>query len=328
MNSEGYEGAAPLDPLGYGEPLPLEVLFFPLGFPVVLRTNSPHVVEAAREGWEGTQQEFENPPVELRVIVRPSSAENSPDSLGDPVFRGQGNLLLFLWAKDNFAVCDLDRTFCFACLSPAVAQNHEFTRYHFLDGMAYCCLDQHYLTPLHASCVTLDGKGILLVGGPGAGKSSLAWACARAGLTFLADDGMHLLRNCQEPMLIGKPERARFRPEAIQLFPELAGLPRFETLDSERAFEIRTSDVPGLACATRCQPWKIIFLDRRKSGPAAFSRVEGAEMRRRLSQNLAMRERWVWEEWEASIHQLASFEALELRYSSLADAVAQIFKLA
>lgn len=41
---------------------------------------------------------------------------------------------------------------------------------------------------LHASGVLVDGRAVLLVGGNGAGKSTTAAACARAGLTVLSDD--------------------------------------------------------------------------------------------------------------------------------------------
>ncbi|MBI3696003.1 MAG: aldolase, partial [Acidobacteria bacterium] len=254
------------DPLGYREALLFEQRFFPLGFPLVLRTNSKEVVDAARESWGEFEAAFEIPAIELRVVVRGDEAEATRALPEGPVFRAQGNLLALVLGTDNFAVCDLERGFGFAMLSPGVARNGLFASFHFLDAMAYLCLCHRYLAPIHGACVARDGKGILLVGGPGAGKSSLAWACARAGLTFVSDDATWLLR--REPVLLGRAQRMRFRPEALTLLPDLAAAPRIETVIGKHSFEIRTADVPNLATAARCRPGKVVFLNRQASGPA------------------------------------------------------------
>lgn len=41
---------------------------------------------------------------------------------------------------------------------------------------------------VHASCVALDGRGVLLRGAPGAGKSDLALRLIDAGATLVSDD--------------------------------------------------------------------------------------------------------------------------------------------
>ena len=46
------------------------------------------------------------------------------------------------------------------------------------------------LAPLHAGCVGSDGRGVLLVGDTGAGKSTLALHCMLAGLDLLAEDAV------------------------------------------------------------------------------------------------------------------------------------------
>lgn len=46
------------------------------------------------------------------------------------------------------------------------------------------------LVPLHAACVGLDGRGILLMGQSGAGKSTLALQCLLEGFEFLAEDSV------------------------------------------------------------------------------------------------------------------------------------------
>ena len=314
------------DPLGYGEALPLEERFFPLGFPLVLRTNSGEVVEAARGSWGEFEKAFETPAIELRIVVRGDEEEAARTLLEGPVFRGKGHLLALVLGTENFAVCDLERGFGFGVLSPGVARNGLFTSFHFLDAMAYLCLCHRDLAPIHGACVARDGKGILLVGQPGAGKSSLAWACARAGLTFVSDDATWLLRS--EPLLIGRPQRMRFRPEALALLPDLAAAPRIETVIGKNSFEIRTAAVPNLTSAAWCRPGRVVFLDRQAGGPAECRPVHAEEGRRRLGEATTLYESRVWSEQEAARARLVGEGALELRYSRLDDAVRRILELA
>ena len=60
-------------------------------------------------------------------------------------------------------------------------------------------------TPLHAASFVVDGAGVLCCGGPGAGKSTIAFlATALGGAEFLADD-VSLVRGAPGPRVIGWP---------------------------------------------------------------------------------------------------------------------------
>lgn len=317
----------PFDPLGHGEPLPLAGRYYPAGFPLALSTNSGDILAAAQQGWGEFCPLFETPPVELRVVVRGEAGELPAGAAEGPSYRAQGHMLAFVLGPDNFAVCDLDRSFCFACLTPAVARDHLYASFHFLDAMAYTCLNHRYVTAVHAACVASRGRGILLIGDSGAGKSSLAWACARAGLTYVGDDSAWLLRDGSEPSLIGKPQRMRFRPEIVEILPELKEIPRLETVRGKRSFEIRTADVPGLETAPRCRPWKLVLLARGPDAPAELVPIPAEEARQRLTRGMPLWEPGVWAEQQASLERLLDCEAFELRYSGLDGAVDQIRKL-
>jgi HPr kinase/phosphorylase len=49
-------------------------------------------------------------------------------------------------------------------------------------------------TILHASCVAVDGRGLLILGPSGAGKSALALRLISLGASLVADDRTELLR--------------------------------------------------------------------------------------------------------------------------------------
>src|SRR5579871_6352538 len=63
------------EPVQLGDPvlahfrMPLSDTFFPLGFPVLLETNSEEVLKCAAANWQGFVKLFDTPPVHLRVGV-------------------------------------------------------------------------------------------------------------------------------------------------------------------------------------------------------------------------------------------------------------------
>jgi hypothetical protein len=319
------------DPLGRTAPLPLEGRFFPLGFALDLRTNAEEICAAGRYLWGEYTPSFETDPLRLAVRVRPGRSPepgDQPDpSFGLPSYYGEGHLFLTILNQDNFVAWDLDRSFGFVRLTPDVARDYLYTAHFFLEP-ALTCLAQRYATPIHAACVARDGCGILLAGSSGMGKSSLAWACCRAGLTFVSDDATWVLRQAEMPAVFGKPHRMRFRPEALRLFPELTGVPRYETIRGPRSFEIRTAEVPGFAKASRCRPWRLLFLDRQSEGRPLLGPVSAEEATERLSFNRNSYEPRVWLEQEASLRRLAAgCPAQVLQYSRLEDAVRLITTL-
>jgi hypothetical protein len=59
---------------------------------------------------------------------------------------------------------------------------------HLLSYIAGLVLHRRGATPLHASCVAIDGRAIAICGDSGLGKSTLAAALAREGHAVLSDD--------------------------------------------------------------------------------------------------------------------------------------------
>ena len=96
--------------------------------------------------------------------------------------------------------------------------------------------------PHQASCVSIAGRGVLIEGAPGSGKSSLALALIDRGATLVGDDGVLLeVRDCRlwalpPPNIVGLIEirnvgLARLPAEAapvalvVRLDPEAPRLP-------------------------------------------------------------------------------------------------------
>lgn len=87
-------------------------------------------------------------------------------------------------------------------------------------------LTQRGVLVMHASALELGGRGILLVGPPGAGKSTMAAALCQEGWSFLADDIAAISRNDAGVLQIipGFPKQKLTPESAAMLGIETAGL--------------------------------------------------------------------------------------------------------
>jgi len=304
--------------------LPLERVFFPLGYPMRISTNSSQVLRAAEESWGPYQSEFPGPELRLRIAV---SKDDGPPQFLVPVCRTQWHMWVNVADEHNFAISDLSRGLGFCVLAPAVVEDSGYIRYHFIEAMAYSMLAYLYLTPLHAGCVALNGRGILLFGPSGAGKSCLAFACAKRGWTYVSDDGSSLIRGRDDLIVIGKPYRIRFRESAADLFPELQGLRASAPGNGEPSIEIDTTEMPDMTTATRCRIERVVFLNRIPSGPAQLIPMAEQEALRRLESELPLFEQTVHEAQKASLLSLVKLPAVTLHYSDFDSALDRLREL-
>jgi hypothetical protein len=87
----------------------------------------------------------------------------------------------------------------------------------------------------HAAAVVADGAAVLVVGGAGAGKSTTALMCLRAGLGFLGDDYC-LVTAGAEPRVHAVYATAKLRPDGLELLPDLVpAVTNLARVDREKA---------------------------------------------------------------------------------------------
>jgi len=76
-------------------------------------------------------------------------------------------------------------------VSPRMLQFPYHTRYELIEFAVYTLAARvRGLVPLHGACVGQGGRGALLVGASGAGKSTVTLQCLLNGLDFLAEDSL------------------------------------------------------------------------------------------------------------------------------------------
>jgi hypothetical protein len=302
------------DPFLRETPLQLQCIYYPLGFPLHLQTNCPDVLMAAREIWGDRLQAFDKPPLRLRVIVSPGEGHAA-----EPVYRGQEHLMSIIADDENFAVCDHTRNFAFCRLSAGTARDRPFAGYFFLEAIGNYSLTQLYLTPIHAACVSRDGRGVLLCGPSGAGKTSLAYFLARNGWTYVSDNESWLVR-AEERLLLGAPERIRFRDSGMALFPELKGRVAALHANGKMSIVVTPASIGGIATADRCCVEYVVFLAREAHGGAMVRPVPVGQALEQFLSDLPLYEKPIRAEQQASLKRIAALNPVELRYSSLDDA--------
>lgn len=311
------------DPVFSAFDLPLRRTYFPLGYPLVLETNSSDVLEAAEETWGTFERMFHQPPVRVSLGV----AESQSDSLRqEPVIRAREHLMSIIAGRENFMQCDFDQGFAFGWVTPRTAADRSWFRYHFLSGGGSTLVQQRAFAPLHGALVARNQSGVLLCGDSLAGKSTLAYACARAGWTYVSDDGTFLVRGRDDRFALGTPHDIRFRTDAPGIFPELDTHPPMVRPNGKMAIEVRTRDL-GISTAPGCIVDHVVFLDRQHSGPAFVQRYPEDEALEYWGRYAGLGTSEVQEAQRRSHQQLLRAGLWEMHYSHLSDAIAQLERL-
>jgi hypothetical protein len=88
---------------------------------------------------------------------------------------------------------------------------------------------------LHASAVEVEGRGLAIVGQPGAGKSTLAALLCAAGARLVADDALRVDATGAGTVCFPGALGLRLRPAAVGLRAELRGAAVEETADGRTA---------------------------------------------------------------------------------------------
>ena len=304
--------------------LSLGEMFYPLGFPTILRTNSPEILLQARGLWSIFKKRFDTNPIRVDVHLVESGSSECPPA---PVIHLAKPLLINIADANNHSVANLERATTQVILSRAAIRHRGYMDYFFLGCAPLCHIATRYTTPVHAGCVVRNGRGVLLCGDSGAGKSTLSYGCARAGWAYVADDASYLLNDGEDRLVTGNCHQVRFRPSAVKLFPELDGLDITPRAAGKPSIELPTAPMPGITRATTAQADFLVFLNRRASGPqelVSYRRDAARQYLRKvlygLAESLAMQ--------SAALERLLTAEILELRYSDLDWAVGRLESLA
>ena len=144
-------------------------------------------------------------------------------------------------------------------------------RYELLEFAVYVLAARaQRLVPLHAGCVGLRDKGILLIGSSGAGKSTLVLQCLLAGLDFLAEDSVLVQPRTLRATGVAnflhlRPDSLRFldRPTQAAVRLNAVGIRRRSGI-KKLEIDLRTTAFPLAAMPARIRA--LLFLSKRRAG--------------------------------------------------------------
>ncbi|HET9984427.1 MAG TPA: hypothetical protein VFQ38_12595 [Longimicrobiales bacterium] len=172
-----------------------------LGLPVRFEAEDPAALDAvlaAYGEWRGLAAHphlvpapGEAPSARVRLRLRPPPPGGPPLEDAPPQVAVTGSRLL-LAAPGARAEAELATSEASAVLDPRILADPARLRADVLDTLLLFLLTRRDRQPLHAAAVVHAGTAAVLAGPGGTGKSSLAWAAARAGLRVLSDDAVYL----------------------------------------------------------------------------------------------------------------------------------------
>lgn len=310
------------DPLGQGVRLAHSRTFWPLGFRLDVATNDAQALELVERAFPRRVQRFPDRRLSLRIVAGEGEAFEAP-----PVYRASGRLLSLAADARHALAADMDPGEAVLWTTRAALDDPaRFVRW-WIAGPVLQMLAHRALTPVHAACVALEGRGLLLCGPPGAGKSVLAWAAGRAGMTFVSDDVSYLVRG--EPgRALGRPELLRLKPSAVGLVP---GLERFEAVPDdapgERVYELDPERALGLKTSAECRAAGLVLLERTEGADAKATPIAGEETLPLLDATLPVGAPGVTEEQTAGLLELAAAPCWRLRYAAAEDGARELDRL-
>jgi hypothetical protein len=303
--------------------LPLNGMFYPLGFPMKLRTNSAEVLDMAHELFGSFEKHHDTEPIRVDMRVTESDLTECPPL---PLHRFIWPVRLTFADVDNFMVYEMERGTTHISVTSGAMRHKPSIASLFLSAAAGAHLTVRYITPVHAACVALNGHGVLLNGDSGAGKSTLSYSCARAGWTFVTDDGSYLVNGQTDRMVIGDCSKIRFRPMAAELFHELKGHGISQRLMGKPSIELPTATLPGLTCAQTARVDFVVFLNRRSGDQHELLPYRKDVARYAMRRALIGPPKSLARGYE-TIERLLTMDILELRYTDLDWAVERLRRL-
>jgi hypothetical protein len=148
--------------------------------------------------------------------------------------------------------------------------------------------------PLHAACLERAGQGVLVAGGSGAGKTTLAVALARGGFGFLSDDLVFVVNqrvngNGTGGLVVeGFADEVDLLDDTVLMFPELyeyAGRPK---RPGREKHAVRLEEVFGSDPVATCKPSVLILPSRTDTEQSVLEPVSRSEAMIELVPNVLL----------------------------------------
>jgi HPr Serine kinase C-terminal domain len=243
--------------------LPLRTDFYVAGAHCHLSTNSADIIQSMSRWlrWRGPSPAASRS-FEMEIIVDPrlDTAAKRP-----AYFRGNGHLVFGFLPQGSFITYDLLRQYVRAVLSSEAARDDSFWNALLIPITIGIVGTTVGVVPLHCACLERNGRGLLIAGDSGVGKSTLTAALTQRGLALISDDWTYFSKEQSTLVAHGLFSPIKLLPDAVQFFQELRDLTPAISLNGELAYEVDPARFAGSTVNTSRPNW--IFLLERTPNP-------------------------------------------------------------
>ncbi len=186
-------------------------------------------------------------------------------------------------------VADRALGLAFGYVSPSTAADAPLLTSRYLEAALFFLLECRGFLGIHAAAVARAGRGLLLRGASGQGKTTLAYAAARRGFQALSEDVVWV--EVERATWWGTPWTFHLLPDAARLFPELAAAPleRQPNGEPKLVVELEAMRAGSTTLAARSGP--VVLLSRQAGGASRLAELDPESARRAWLDGCAARER-------------------------------------
>lgn len=297
---------------------PFRAGYLAAGIRLGIETNSRTLLAAARDNLDPADPNLAD--VRLRIWVE--DRPGPEDTCVAPYFRGLGDLVFSGYGDQGSLLVNLRDRRGAGRLTRTLVGRDEFWKTIFFPSVLAILAPSVGLTSLHSACVSSGGRGLLLVGGTRAGKSTLSLALCQNGFDYLSDDRSLLGRAEGELRVWALSPEMKQRPESVRHFPELSRLQPTPAPDGDRAYRFDPTAELGIRRVRACRPAWIVFLERTPESLFSLTGICADEAAVRLRVDLHRESGEAAERRRGILEELVGCPSYVLRYGGDPRAIA------
>ena len=214
----------------------------------------------------------------------PEIPDQDPEATFEDVSFYPGSKNRIITVKDTVINIDDDSNSAFCYLSPQHMDSSWVLAHRVFLLPVLEILRKREAFYLHAGCVFINGAGILICGGSGHGKSTLTYALARDGFSYMSDDAVFLKANGENPSIFSFPEKLKLDSSSCSFFSEFSELPEIK---GKVEISIKDSNISDVVIDG--EPQFIIFPHISETGECGIQPVDDTEaMLMLIQQSISM----------------------------------------
>jgi hypothetical protein len=227
------------------------------------------------------------PTFNIHLVLTGAPARGAPRDLPpEPTFLGGSGLLSAVIGSSSCVALSPEHGTALVAVSPESLRSPYHARYELIEFAVFTLAARaQQLLPLHAACVSLHDRGVLLVGESGAGKSTTALHCLRRQLDFVSEDAVFV--TAKGLRATGVANFLHLCPDALRWLPRreagvIRSSPRIRRRSGVQKLEVDLRREDFRLAATPPRLRAVVFLSPRAGTGPRLRPLSGADLCARL----------------------------------------------